>query len=158
MKTIHRILCPIDFSDTSLKALAYAERLARDVGATLVLAHAFDRPETLNFAGQTRPADPELKARLDAIQPAAPDLVYERVLHAGHAGKVICWAAQERNCDLIVMGTHGHTGLLHLLLGSTAEYVLRHARCPVLTVRHHVKAEVPLEEPVVLPLPPPRFM
>lgn len=158
MNLIQRILCPIDFSETSMRAVAYAERLAQATGAGLVLVHAFDRPEAFTMAGQSRPADPELRSQLEAVRPATQGLSVERVLHAGEAGRVICWAAQQRNCDLIVMGTHGRTGLLHLLLGSTAEYVLRHARCPVLTVRDRPETEQPLEEPHVLPLPAPRFM
>jgi universal stress protein A len=71
---------------------------------------------------------------------------------------VICWVAQEQQCDLVVLGSHGRTALAHLLLGSVAEYVLRHARCPVLTVRDRPAGEAPLAEPRVLPVPAPRFL
>ena len=81
-----------------------------------------------------------------------------RVLHAGPPAEVICWLAQERKCDLIVMGTHGRSGLKHLLLGSVAELVLRNARCPVLTVRDRPANDPQLAEPKVLPLAPPRLM
>ena len=79
-------------------------------------------------------------------------------MHVGEPGEVICWLAEQQACDLIVMGTHGRQGLLHLLMGSVAEYVMRHARCPVVTVRLLPEKQPPLKEPLVLPLPAPRLM
>ena len=87
-----------------------------------------------------------------------PDDRVTRVLHAGPAGEVICWMAEHRKCDVIVIGTHGRTGLTHLLLGSVTEYVMRHARCPVVTVRDRPADEQPLPEPLVLPPKAPRFL
>ena len=155
---IERILCPIDFSHVSGRAFAYAERLARDTGAELLLLHAFEVPETLNLVGQEHPADPSVREQFDAIQASSPDVRLRRMMHAGSPGEVICWLAQEQQCDLIVLGSHGRTALAHLLLGSVAEYVLRHARCPVLTVRDRPANEPPLAEPRVLPVPAPRFL
>lgn len=154
---IMRILCPIDFSHASGRAFAYAERLARELSAELVLLHAFEVPETLNLVGQEHPADPSLREQFDAV-PVPPDVRVTRVLHAGAAGEVICWIAQQRGCDLIVMGSHGRGALAHLLVGSVAEYVLRHARSPVLTIRDRPAEERPLGEPRVLPVPAPRFL
>lgn len=154
---IRRILCPIDFSHASGRAFAYAERLAQETKAELVLLHAFDVPETLNLVGQEHPTDPTLRQQLEAV-PVLPSVSVERLLHAGPAGEVICWLAETRDCDLIVMGTHGRSALAHLLLGSVAEYVLRHARMPVLTLRDRPANEPPLEEPRVLPVPAPRFL
>lgn len=158
MSQISHILCPVDFSETSLNALRYAERLAESAGAELVLLHAFDVPAAYNASGQTEPADPKEKTQLDSVAVNTPYIEVSRVLHAGPPGEVICWAAQERNCDLIVMGTHGHGGLKHLLFGSVAEYVLKHARCPVLTVRERPAGEPPLKEPMILPPKAPRYM
>jgi universal stress protein A len=146
-----RILCPVDFSETSGKALQYAERLAAASGAEVVVLHAFD-------PGQTRPLDPTLRDRLETLRPASPQVKFRHVLHAGSAGEVICWYAEDQKCDLIVMGTHGRTGLMHLILGSVAEHVLRHARCPVQVVRNRPAQEPRLKEPVVMPPPPPRLM
>lgn len=143
---IKRILCPIDFSHASGRAFAYAEQVAKETSAELVLLHAFDVPETLNLMGQEHPSDPALRDQLERV-PVADDVRVVRLLHAGPAGAVICWMAQDRDCDLIVMGTHGRGALMHLLVGSVAEYVLRHARCPVLTVRDRAANEPPLEEP-----------
>ncbi|MFO0912116.1 MAG: universal stress protein [Pirellulales bacterium] len=155
---VQRILCPVDFSDRSRESLKYAAGLAHSLHAKLVLLHAFDLPATLDLAGQTTPLDPALRPQLDEWAGAQGELTAEVILHAGHPGEVICWVAQDRKCDLIVMGTHGRTGLLRTLLGSTAEHVLRHARCPVLTIREISPHEPPLAEPMVLPLNAPRFM
>lgn len=145
-----RILCPIDFSDTSISALRYAESVAREMNAELVVAHAFSRPASWDHEGQLEPSDASLRDKLNAITCEVP---FSNVMHAGPPGEVICWLAQQRGCDLIVMGTHGRTGVKHLLLGSTAEYVLQHARCPVLTVRQRSADEPELREPIVMPLP-----
>ncbi|HVC95775.1 MAG TPA: universal stress protein [Pirellulales bacterium] len=158
MKRIKRVLCPVDFSETSTKALEYAERVARSTGAELILLHVFDVPEDLGMLGQQVPSDATLPDKLQAIGPSSPDVPVERMLHAGPPAEVICWLAQDRHCDLIVMGTEGRTGLAHLFLGSVAEHVLRHARSPVVVVRNRPANEPPLEEPRVLPLRPPRFL
>jgi universal stress protein A len=158
MQPIQRILCPVDFSPISSNALAYAERLASSMGAKLVLLHAFDMPATATYADVQNPANPTVRQLLDDLPLSLPETMAARVLHAGPPGQVICWLAQDRGCDLIVMGTHGRTGLTHLLLGSVAEYVVRHARCPVLTVRSHSANEPALAEPVVLPPKAPRFL
>lgn len=158
MTAFHRILCPVDFSDASTKALLFAERLVRETGAELILLHAFDHPASYDAAGQHEPADPDLMRQFVELTPHHPDTKLERILHAGPAAEVICWLAQERGCDLIVMGTHGRTGLRHLLLGSVAEFVLRHARCPVTTVRVYSPDEPPLTEPRVMPVPAPSWM
>jgi universal stress protein A len=154
----HRILCPTDFSETSERAMKYAERLAESSGAELILLHAFDMPETYDARGQTRPADPELEPKLRRLQSSSARVKLTHALHAGPAGDVICWFAEDRQCDLIVMGTHGRTGLKHLLLGSVAEHVVRYARCPVLVLRTPKAGEPRLTEPVVLPPPPPPLM
>ena len=158
MESMQRILCPVDFSESSTIALNYAAKFGAGVGAELILLHAFDRPATLDMEGQSNPADTTLHEQLENVRPDTENVQVTRVLHAGSTGEVICWLAEDRACDLIIMGTHGHTGLKHLLLGSTAEYVLRHARCPVLTIRLRPENEPPLKEPTVLPLTPPRLM
>jgi universal stress protein A len=155
---ITRLLCAVDFSPASEAVFAYAERLATATGAEIVLVHAFDLPEKLTYEAQSHPADPHLVEQLDQMRPKTADARVQRLLHAGPPGPVICWLAQEQRCDLIVMGTHGRTRLAHLLLGSVAEHVVRHARCPVLTIREHPAGEPPLPEPLVLPLKAPRMM
>lgn len=158
MQTIQRILCPVDFSSCSAGAQAYAERLAAGTGAELVLLHAFDIPATPTYEDVQNPADPKIRQQFEELPLFSEEARAERVLHVGPPGEAICWLAQHRGCDLIVMGTHGRTGLTHLLLGSVAEYVVRHARCPVLTVAERPVNEPPLTEPVVLPVKAPRYM
>jgi nucleotide-binding universal stress UspA family protein len=125
--------------------------------AELVLLYAFETPQTLSADSQSIPSDPAISERLQALA-ASSKVPVIPVLHAGPAGEVICWVAQQRECDLIVLGTHGRTGLVHLLLGSVSEHVMRHARCPVLTVRQRPVNEPPLGEPLVMPLKAPPFM
>lgn len=159
MDMIRRILCPTDFSDAANKALKYAEKLALQTGADLYLVHGFDTPIEMTVIGQTHPLDVWHREQLDQLlveSPLANRII--RLLHAGPAGEVICWMAQEHNCDMIVMGTHGRGGLMHLIFGSVAEYVLRHARCPVTTIRNRPDNEPPLPQPLVIPIKAPRFM
>ena len=150
-----RILCPIDFSDCSQVAARYAVDLARSAGAEIVLVHALDvvalTPET------SRPPDRGLVEKLDAVLADVTDVTVSRFFHPGPPVEVICWAAQDRGCDLIVIGTHGRTGLKHLLMGSVAEHVLRHAPVPILVVRDRPADERPLVEPSVDPVLAPRY-
>ena len=157
MPSITRILCPTDFSPSSQVAFEYAQDFAAFVGAELVVLHAFDQPASYDKKGQQQPADPSITKRLEDLKVRA-DIQVSRMLHAGLPEQVICWAAESQGCNLIIMGTHGHTGLKHLLFGSTAEYVLKHARCPVLTIRPQDKEAAPLSEPIVTPVPAPPYM
>lgn len=159
MDMIRRVLCPTDFSSTADMAMRYAERLALQTGADLYLVHAFDQPVEMTVPAQTHPMDLKHQEKLEPLlrdSPLANRVV--RLLHAGPAGEVICWTAQEQNCDMIVMGTHGHGNLKHLIFGSVTEHVLRNARCPVLAIRDRPDNEPPLKQPLVVPLKAPRFM
>ncbi len=153
-----RILCPVDFSESSTKAMLFAQKLCRDNNAELILVHAFSVPEAYDDAGQREPASPRIKQQLQDITPLYPELNVRRALHAGDPGEVICWMAENEQCDLIVMGTHGRKGIAHLLLGSVAEHVLRHAHTPVVVIRDVPSGEAALPEPKVIPLPPPQWM
>lgn len=156
---IQHILCATDFSDTAGRAVDYAEKLAIEVGAQLTLVHAFDTPLAWNLASQELPRERRLEELLNSLLTTSQlGKKLHRRQHAGPAGEVICWMAQDCRCDLIVVGTHGRTGLRHLLMGSVAEHVMRHARCPVLTIRDRDPAEGPLPQPVAMPIPAPRFM
>lgn len=177
MSIIKRILCPTDFSEISMEAFRYADRLAASLDAELLVVHAFDVAESKDFTGAAHPADPALEqpAQVDiagpqepadpsvvtqfqAVRRSSPDLKLQRILHAGSPGEVVCWLAQNRNCDLIVIGPHGRSGLTHLLFGSVTEHTLRHAPCPVVVFRERATHEPPLVEPLSLPPLAPRFM
>lgn len=136
-----RILVPLDFSEPSEAALHYAVALARELHGHLVLLHAieplpypFDLPY---LAQETAPPVQPARKHLAAIaaRSVPAELLEETSVEVGVAYQVICDAAREMECDLIVLATHGYGGLKHVLLGSTAERVVRHAHCPVLTVR-----------------------
>ncbi len=142
---ISTILHPTDFSQNSESAFHMACALARDYGARLALLHVRPLP-TLAYGefGALPPeaADhlEELKERLARMQPT--DLpVVDRYVVEGEIAWEILHLAKELKCDLIVMGTHGRTGLGRLLMGSVAELVVRKAGCPVLTVKNPLPEE-----------------
>lgn len=145
MKPIQKILVPFDVSPHAAEALAYAADLARLYAASLRIVYV-DQPLTYNLPEGYAVASPEqlaeiaayferdvAHARQAALASGAP-LVETAVLRGEAASEILNYAKQGAY-DLIVMGTHGRTGLPHLLLGSVAEKVLRSAHCPVLTVR-----------------------
>ena len=144
MIKIGRILCPVDFSETSKRAFEYALALAAQLGAEVDVIHVFQLPAytmpeggfefTLDF--ETELAN-QLQQQLDGFvkQPAEPSVKVTTALCEGVPYVEIALAAKERKADLIVIGTHGRTGLAHLLIGSVAERVVRTSEVPVLSVR-----------------------
>ncbi|MFN8627594.1 MAG: universal stress protein [Candidatus Binatia bacterium] len=134
---IKRILVPIDFSDDSRNALAYACGLATQFGAELFLLHVIEPIHFITasdvYAQQRRLST----AQLDGIaaELRAQGQPFRTMVRAGFPAKVIGDTATRARANLIVMGTHGRTGLAHALIGSIAEKVVRTAHCPVLTVR-----------------------
>lgn len=152
---IRRILFATDFSPASVSAFAHAERWAAATGAELLVVHALGVTDFWGTGGDQARVDEETQEKLRAVKPNLPGLRIEHITHRGRPGEVICWLAQDRVCDLIVMGTHGLTGFAHLVLGSVAEHVVRYARCPVLTIRLPSEKDQTLEEPEVIPSIPP---
>jgi len=139
MLAVNTILHPTDFSERSQYAFWLACSLARDYGARLVVLHVAV-PAVVYGEGVVVPPSPEeLRAatqeQLDRLQAPRADVRAERRLAEGDAVEEILRVAKEANADLIVMGTHGRTGLGRLLMGSVAEQVVRRASCPVLTVK-----------------------
>jgi universal stress protein A len=138
---------PIDFSDCSMKGLAYAKALGEEFRAKLVLLHSVHLEYYVASDEYARYDLPLLMQQAEkAAKEQMRDLVkktdweglkVETALEAGHPGQQICDRAQDQHSDLIVTSTHGLTGLKHILIGSTAEYVVRHAPCPVLVVPSH---------------------
>jgi nucleotide-binding universal stress UspA family protein len=142
--SFRKIVVPIDFSACSLKGLSYAKRLARQFDARLVLLHCAS-PQYYFVSEEYRRYD--LPAVMEEVERAgrqqlgelAEEIEREGIrvetdLEMGHAGERICGKAKECGADLIVTATHGHTGLKHVFLGSTAEYIMRHATSSVLVV------------------------
>ena len=145
---LSRILVPVDFSEPSLKALQYAIRFAEQFGAEITLQHVVEPivyPSEIGYAAEEIPMLSEqtlvksagerlVKLAREAVR---PPLRVQTVISIGSPFHEITALAKDRNVDLIIVTTHGYTGLKHVLMGSTAERVVRHAPCPVLTVREH---------------------
>ena len=154
MIEIRRILCPIDFSDYSRRALDHAMAIARWYGSTVTALHVFSsapvvasypgpvvlEPIVLTAVGREELLA-ETKAFIDAE--AVPGVRVEAVVREGQAAAEIADMAISMNADLLVIGTHGRSGFERLLLGSVTEKVLRKARCPVLTVPRRLPDAVP---------------
>jgi nucleotide-binding universal stress UspA family protein len=134
-----KILYPTDFSTTGQTALEMATSLARDRGATLVIVHVEEPPMAYGggelYYGIDEPSREDLKRMLSEVVPADPAVACEHRLMIGSPATAILEMAERENAELIVMATHGRTGLLRLLMGSVAEEVVRKAKCPVLTVK-----------------------
>lgn len=137
------ILHPTDFSEHSNFAFALACAIARDYGARLLVLHAVTPPMVVYGEGILPPEPEEHKGRLreqlQKVVPTDPKIVVEHRLVEGDAAASILRVAEEIKCDLIVMGTHGRTGVGRLIMGSVAEQVVRKAVCPVLTVKGPIK-------------------
>jgi nucleotide-binding universal stress UspA family protein len=139
MLPIKTILHPTDFSDTSEQALRIAEGLARDYGARLILMHAvepmiFTNEIAMDVSATQRYREDARERISGLLEPGSP-LAVETELVDGVAAIEINRVAAERQCDLIVIGSHGRSGLGRVLMGSVAEEVARKAPCPVLIVR-----------------------
>ncbi|MFQ5581897.1 MAG: universal stress protein [Mariprofundaceae bacterium] len=153
MHPVHRILVPTDFSEPSNDAVRAAIELADHFAAEVHLLHIVapqayyaDIPEAMlpPVEDFTREMMDSAKQKLDAIcQNSPPEIqttahVEESADTAAHA---ICDFAAKLPADLIVIGSHGNTGLMHVLIGATAEHVVRFARCPVLVTKQETKEE-----------------
>jgi len=155
MLAIHTILHPTDFSERSRHAFGLACALTRDYGARLVLLHVNPTP-IVGFGEGVIPPEPdeveaESRERLDRLQPPAANIRAERRIIEGDPAERILQVAREIDASLIVMGTHGRTGLGRLLMGSVAEQVSRRADCPVMTVKSPIASTVEdLKQPEVL--------
>lgn len=142
---LKKILVPIDFSSCSEKALTYALAFSKQFGASIVLLHVVH----INYSGiefglvdfpslEQEVADGARKSLMELSKKMiSADVEVEVVVKTGQSFRQIAEAATELEADVIIMSTHGNTGLKHVLLGSTTENVVRYAPCPVLTVREH---------------------
>ncbi|MGE4497650.1 MAG: universal stress protein [Deferribacterales bacterium] len=146
MIKIKKILYPTDFSEPSKIALEYAAELAKQFGAELEILHVmFDETQVVSFylpqvtmqslstdieTGSAKQLDEFIKS-----QPVLKGVNYTTKLIKGTPFIEITKHAKDTAADMIVIGTHGRTGLDHVLFGSTAEKVVRKAPCPVFTVR-----------------------
>jgi nucleotide-binding universal stress UspA family protein len=144
---IRSILLPTDFSECANYALSYATSFARQAGAKIVCVHVIEPiVPTVGYTGMTEPlpmsdiseqledsAGRELPKIAECEECAGIEV--EEVIVHGDAASEIVRVARERKVDLIVISSHGRTGLGRILFGSTAESVVRHAPCPVMVVK-----------------------
>jgi universal stress protein A len=145
--TWKKILCAVDFSEPSRIAMLEAAALARDADAALVVAHVYQPPRgSMVATDMLAPAPAEVEATVaeDAERRLRPwvdeagkvaDRAVEPRVVPGAAAERIVALARELGADLVVLATHGRTGLARVLLGSVAERVVREAPCSVLVVR-----------------------
>ena len=143
---IKRILVPLDFSSTSRLALDYAYSLARKFDAALHLVHVCEVPSMLTgsmdayaiaYTDWSQRLGAEAERELEKLRPALAGVPVTTEVLFGTPARAIVAATATTPVDLIVMGTHGHGPLMHVVMGSVAERVVRTAECPVLTVRPH---------------------
>lgn len=138
-----RILFPTDFSAAADAGLPEAAALARERDATLVVLHVQEPPAAYAegglYYGLSQPDEEALMDRLGEVVPKGSGIACEQRLAIGDPANEIVRIARSENVDLIVMGTHGRSGLSRLIMGSVAESVMRHAPCPVMTYRYSEK-------------------
>jgi nucleotide-binding universal stress UspA family protein len=138
-----KILFPTDFSTLGQTALETATSLARDRGAKLLIVHVEEPPMAYGggelYYGIEEPDRHELQRMLSEVVPTDATVGYEHRLIVGSPATSIVYLAEKEGVDMIVMPTHGRTGLTRLLMGSVAEEVVRKAKCPVLTIKAAAK-------------------
>jgi len=149
METIKKILVPIDFSDYSKKALKYTIDFAKQFNAEIILVYVIEPlmyPADLSMGQMVIPQSTvdlgeKSKAELEVLaKNEIGDLLnFDTIVKTGKPFIEIIETAAETDSDLIIISTHGHTGVEHLLFGSTSEKVVRKAPCPVLTLREPLK-------------------
>jgi nucleotide-binding universal stress UspA family protein len=141
---IKRILVPVDFSANSRHALDYAHGLALKFDAALHLVHVCEVPGAptpaldayaIAYSDWSQRLGEQAEQELVKLQRSLPDVSVTTEVLFGPPAYAIVEASNSNAADLIVMGTHGHGAVMHLLMGNVAERVVRAAPCPVLTVR-----------------------
>lgn len=159
-----RILCPVDLSSFSLEALKLAARIAEASKATLYLLHVIDNPFDDLYMSALTEADPALielykseplrRSQFLAAATRHSEVLLKQFCHdtvesvpkvryiveSGDPFENILDVAETRRVDLIVLATHGRTGIKRLIIGNVAEKVVRHAPCPVLTIKPRANA------------------
>ncbi len=149
MSLIKKILVPVDFSEYSKDALKYAVQFAKQFNAKLYIIYVIEPviyPADFSMGQVAIPSlENDIKNRADEEMDSLikslvdPSLETEKIIKTGKPFVEIIETARDLDADIIIMATHGHTGVEHLLFGSTAEKVVRKAPCPVLTLRKPIK-------------------
>jgi nucleotide-binding universal stress UspA family protein len=137
-----KILFPTDFSHTGDAALEFAASLAKERGGRLLIVHVQEAPLAYGggemYYGIPEPTTEELMGMLREVRPNDPTVPVEYRLVTGDPADAVVRLAREDGVDLIVLGSHGRTGLTRVLMGSVAEAIVRKAECPVLVCKGKV--------------------
>ena len=137
------IVVPTDFSTASDAVLPHAEALAKQKSASLLILHVEEPPLAYGagelYYGLPEPSSERILAMLEAVKPSDPTVPFTHRLTMGDPAGEIVRIAQEEGADMIVLGTHGRTGMTRMVMGSVAEAVVRRAPCPVLVYRTAVE-------------------
>lgn len=141
---IKKVVVPVDFSEPSMKALQYAIAVAKEFEAELILIHAIQPiPVVPDLPAATPELEEQLKKEatnsLTKLSEGIKDVPCRQIVCVGQPARQIVAEAKQQQADLIIVATHGRTGLAHFFLGSVAEQVVRLAACPVLVVRQEEK-------------------
>ena len=133
------ILFPTDFSTASDAALVHAEVLAKQSGARLLIVHVEEPPLAYGggelYYGIPEPDSERILTMLEDVRPRDPAVPFAHKLTMGDPAGEIVRLATEEQAEMIVLGTHGRTGMVRLLMGSVAEAIVRRSPCPVLIYR-----------------------
>ena len=138
------ILFPTDFSHASDAALEHAAALAKQTGARLLIVHVEEPPLAYGggelYYGLPEPDSERILRMLEDVKPADPTVPFTHRLTMGDPAAEIVRIAGDESAEMIVLGTHGRTGMTRLLMGSVAEAIVRHSPCPVLVYRETAAA------------------
>jgi universal stress protein A len=142
MFKIQEILCPVDFSDASRKAVQYAREFAANMGASVYLLNVVEpRPMAVDITLNYVPLEEDLEKAAEADMQVvlqeflSAGIKAECAIEFGNPSDVILQKVDERDVNFVIMGSHGKKGLSRLIMGSVAEMVVRKANCPVLIVK-----------------------
>ena len=142
MITLNQVMVATDFSDHSAPAVRYAVELAEPFGAEVVGCHILEPMNAIlqSITRSDEAASMDVRASkaretMETLLAEAGAGRFRVLIEKGNSQAEIVRVAKNEDVDLIVLSTHGHGGMTHLLLGSTAEHIVRHATCPVLVVR-----------------------
>jgi nucleotide-binding universal stress UspA family protein len=137
MIKIKKIICPVDFSGLSRKAMQYANEFAKLSDAKVFLVGVVENDPTINYSHglekERAEEEQKLAALIDEEQMAG--IVADFAIYEGFAEECILDYAKRQDADIIIMGSHGRRGLKRMILGSVAEHVIRRSPCPVLVVK-----------------------
>jgi nucleotide-binding universal stress UspA family protein len=137
--TLKTILFPTDFSTASDAALVHAEALARQMNARLLIVHVEEPPLAYGggelYYGLPEPSSDHILKMLENVKPSDPAVPYTHRLTMGDPAGEVVRIAEDEGAEMIILGTHGRTGMTRLLMGSVAEAIVRRAPCPVLVYR-----------------------